>query len=233
MNQILSLIQSAIVFGTVIMLGALGEILTEKSGNLNLGVPGIMSLGAIGSLIAGFYYELYTPNPVPFLCMIIALVGALLLSLLGGLIYAFLTITLRANQNVCGLTLTIFGCGFANFYGGSLNKLAGGVGQISLPITSGSYRATLPIVQNIPVIKNLGWLVYVVIVIAVVMQIYMSKTRRGLSLRAVGENPATADSAGISVTGYKYRATLIGAMISGLGGLFYTMDYIKGTWASD
>ena len=97
MNQILSLIQSAIVFGTVIMLGALGEILTEKSGNLNLGVPGIMSLGAIGSLIAGFYYELYTPNPVPFLCMIIALVGALLLSLLGGLIYAFLTITLRAK----------------------------------------------------------------------------------------------------------------------------------------
>ena len=156
-------------------------------------------------------------------------VVALLLSLLGGLIYAFLTITLRANQNVCGLTLTIFGCGFANFYGGSLNKLAGGVGQISLPITSGSFRATLPAVQNIPVIKNLGWRVYVVIVIAVVMQIYMSKTRRGLSLRAVGENPATADSAGISVSGYKYRATLIGAMISGLGGLFYTMDYIKGT----
>ena len=83
MNQILSLIQSAIVFGTVIMLGALGEILTEKSGNLNLGVPGIMSLGAIGSLIAGFYYELYTPNPAPFLCMIVALFGALLLSLSG------------------------------------------------------------------------------------------------------------------------------------------------------
>lgn len=233
MNQILSLIQSAIVFGTVIMLGALGEILTEKSGNLNLGVPGIMSLGAIGSLIAGFYYELYTPNPVPVLCMLAALAGALLLSLLGGLIYAFLTITLRANQNVSGLTLTIFGCGFANFYGGSLNKLAGGVGQISLPITSGSFRATLPVVQNIPVVKNLGWLVYVVIVIAVLMQVYMSKTRRGLALRAVGENPATADSAGISVSGYKYRSTLIGSMISGLGGLFYIMDYIKGTWASD
>lgn len=233
MNQILSLIQSAIVFGTVIMLGALGEILTEKSGNLNLGVPGIMSLGAIGSLIAGFYYELYTPNPVPVLCMLAALAGALLLSLLGGLIYAFLTITLRANQNVSGLTLTIFGCGFANFYGGSLNKLAGGVGQISLPITSGSFRATLPVVQNIPVVKNLGWLVYVVIVIAVLMQVYMSRTRRGLALRAVGENPATADSAGISVSGYKYRSTLIGSMISGLGGLFYTMDYIKGTWASD
>ena len=155
------------------------------------------------------------------------------MSFLGGLIYAFLTITLRANQNVSGLTLTIFGCGFANFYGGSLNKLAGGVGQISLPITSGCFRATLPAVQSIPVIKNLGWLVYVVIVIAVVMQIYMSRTRRGLALRAVGENPATADSAGISVSGYKYRATLIGAMISGLGGLFYTMDYIKGTWASD
>ncbi len=233
MNQILSLVQSAIVFGTVIMLGALGEILTEKSGNLNLGVPGIMSLGAIGSLMAGFYYELYVTEPSPVLCVLIALFGALLLSFLGGFIYAFLTITLRANQNVAGLTLTIFGCGFANFYGGSLNKLAGGVGQISLPVTSGAFRATLPSVQNIPVIKNLGWIVYLVIIVAVIMQVYMSRTRRGLSLRAVGENPATADSAGISVSGYKYRATLLGAMISGLGGLFYTMDYIKGTWASD
>lgn len=233
MNQILSLIQSAIVFGTVILFGAMGEILTEKSGNLNLGVPGIMSLGAIGSLIGGFYYELYAASPAPVPAMLAAMLGAVILSLVGGFIYAFLTITLRANQNVTGLTLTIFGCGFANFYGGSLNKLAGGVGQISLPVTSGAFRATLPFLNTVPVIKNLGWLVYGAIIIAAVMQWYLDKSKRGLCLRAVGENPATADAAGINVSGYKYRATCLGALISGLGGLFYTMDYIKGTWASD
>lgn len=233
MNQILSLIQSAIVFGTVILFGAMGEILTEKSGNLNLGVPGIMSLGAIGALIGGFFYEQYVPQPHAVLGILVAMGCALLLSLLGGLIYAFLTITLRANQNVTGLTLTIFGCGFANFYGGSLNKLAGGVGQISLPVTSGGFRAVLPFLQDAPILKNLGWLVYVAILIALCLQYYLKHTRRGLNLRAVGENPATADAAGISVSGYKYRATCVGAGISGLGGLFYTMDYIKGTWASD
>ncbi len=233
MSQIISLIQSSIWFGTVILFGAMGEILTEKSGNLNLGVPGIMSLGAIGSLISSFFYELSTPDPSPVICLLVSLISSLLFSLAGGLIYSFLTITLRANQNVAGLTLTIFGCGFANFFGGSLNKLAGGVGQISLPVTSSTYRAILPAFSGVPVLNTLGWLVYAAILIAVVMQFVFNRTRIGLNLRAVGENPATADAAGISVTRYKYLATCIGSCITGLGGLFYTMDYIKGTWASD
>ncbi|MCR4771874.1 MAG: ABC transporter permease [Oscillospiraceae bacterium] len=233
MTQILSLIQSAIIFGTVIMFGALGEILTEKSGNLNLGVPGIMSLGAIGSLMGAFWYEQYTASPSPALCLIISFVTAMLFSLAGGLIYSFITITLRANQNVTGLTLTIFGCGFANFFGGSLNKLAGGVGQISLPVTSKAYRAVIPFLSNIPIIKNIGWLVYVGIILAFVLQHWLFRSRSGLNLRAVGENPATADAAGINVIKYKYLSTCAGAMISGIGGLFYIMDYIKGTWASD
>ncbi|MBP5167373.1 MAG: ABC transporter permease [Oscillospiraceae bacterium] len=233
MTQILSLIQSAIIFGTVIMFGALGEILTEKSGNLNLGVPGIMSLGAIGSLMGAFWYEQSAAAPVPVLCLLVSFAAAMLFSLAGGLIYSFITITLRANQNVTGLTLTIFGCGFANFFGGSLNKLAGGVGQISLPITSKAYRAVIPFLSNIPIIKNIGWLVYAGIILAFVLQRWMFKSRAGLNLRAVGENPATADAAGINVIKYKYFSTCAGAMISGLGGLFYIMDYIKGTWASD
>ncbi|MBO4331469.1 MAG: ABC transporter permease [Oscillospiraceae bacterium] len=233
MTEILSLIQSAIVFGTVIMFGALGEILTEKSGNLNLGVPGIMSLGAIGSLIGSFWYEQSAASPSAALCLLISFVSAMLFSLAGGLIYSFITITLRANQNVTGLTLTIFGCGFANFFGGSLNKLAGGVGQISLPATSKAYRAVLPFLSNIPVIKNIGWLVYVGIILAFVLQRWLFRSRSGLNLRAVGENPATADAAGINVIKYKYLSTCAGAMISGMGGLFYIMDYIKGTWASD
>lgn len=232
-QQILSLIQSAIVFGTVILFGAMGEILTEKSGNLNLGVPGIMSLGAIGSLTGSFLYETNAAAPSAGVAIIIAAVSALLFSLAGGLIYAFLTVTLRANQNVTGLTLTIFGCGFANFYGGSLNKLVGGVGQISLPVTSKAYRAILPFLSEVPIIKNLGWLVYTAVIMAFVLQWWLMRTRTGLNLRAVGENPATADAAGINVTKYKYLSTCIGAMISGLGGLYYIMDYIKGTWASD
>ena len=233
MNLVFSLVQSAIWFGTVILFGAMGEILTEKSGNLNLGVPGIMALGAVGGLIGSFYYEMYAAVPAAGVALLVTLGSTLLFSLAGGLIYSFLTITLRANQNVTGLTLTIFGCGFANFYGGSLNKLAGGVGQIALPVTSGAFRATLPALHSVTVLKTLGWLVYLAIVIAVIMQWFLKKTRTGLNLRAVGENPATADAAGISVTKYKYLATCIGSAISGMGGLYYTMDYIKGTWASD
>ena len=131
-DQIISLIQSAIVFGTVIMFGCCGEILTEKSGNLNLGIPGTMYLGGIASLTGAFFYENAVENPNPILCIIIAFTCAFVAGALGGLIYSFLTTTLRANQNVTGLTLTIFGAGIANFFGGSLNKLAGGVGQISV-----------------------------------------------------------------------------------------------------
>ena len=136
MTQLISLFQAGIVFGTVILYGAIGEILTEKSGNLNLGVPGIMYLGGIAGLMGVFFYEMNNPAPVPMVCVLIALGCAFLASVLGGLIYSVLTISLRANQNVTGLTLTIFAGGFANFFGGSLMKLAGGVGQISVAATS-------------------------------------------------------------------------------------------------
>ncbi len=233
MSQILSLMQAAIVFGTVILFGAVGEILTEKSGNLNLGVPGIMYLGGIAGLGGAFYYENAVAMPVPFIGLLIALLCALLASVLAGFIYSFLTITLKANQNVTGLTLTIFGSGVANFFGGAMNKLAGGVGQISVAPTSGAYRATLPFLSNVGVFSSLGFMVYLAIVLAVLTSWFLRKTRTGLNLRAVGENPATADAAGISVTKYKYLSTCVGAAITGMGGLYYIMDYIKGTWAND
>ena len=139
------LLHSAIVFGTVIMFGALGEIITEKSGNLNLGVPGIMYFGGIAGLTSTFMYEnVYCANagvePNAALCVIMCLVASFLASALGGLIYSFLTISLRTNQNVTGLTLTILGSGVGNFFGGSLNKLAGGVGQVSVAVTSQAFR---------------------------------------------------------------------------------------------
>ena len=234
-TQFLALMNSAIAFGTVIMLGALGEILIEKAGNLNLGIPGIMYLGAIGGLIASFFYELRGGSS-PIVGLILSFVACMVFAAFGGLIYAFLTITLRANQNVTGLTLTIFGGGTANFFGGSLNKLAGGVGQISVPITSSAYIAYTPLGYMGTIGKLLfahGFMAYLAIILAVVLSYFLNRTRTGLNLRSVGESPATADAAGINVTKYKYISITLGSAIAGLGGLFYTMDYIKGTWAND
>ena len=125
----------------------------------------------------------------------------------------------------------------ANFFGGTLNSMAGGVGQISVAATSAVYRATIPGLSDLGLPGRLlfsyGFMVYLAIVLAVVLQLFLNRTRPGLNLRSVGENPATADAAGINVSRNKYLATCVGAGISGLGGLYYTMDYIKGTWAND
>lgn len=242
MSSFISLIQAAIVFGTVIMLGAIGETLTEKSGNLNLGVPGIMYLGAIASLTATFLYENAMTSagrtPSGIVCVLLALVFGVGASMLGGLLYSFLTITLRANQNVTGLALSIFGSGVANFFGGSLNALAGGVGQVSVAVTSAAFRKQIPFLStHLGAVSDLffsyGFMMYLAIIIAIVLQRFLNSSRSGLNLRAVGENPATADAAGINVVRTKYLATCIGAGISGLGGIYYVMDYIKGTWAND
>ncbi len=237
MDALITYIQAAVCFGTVLMLGALGEILTEKSGNLNLGVPGIMYLGGISSLAGVFAYENAAAEPSGFICVIIALICGFFGAMAGGLIYSFLTITLRANQNVTGLAITIFGTGVANFFGGLLNKSAGGVGQIRVDAASAAFRASVPFLStNLGAVGRIlfyyGFMVYFAIILAVLMQLFFNKSRIGLNLRAVGENPATADAAGVNVTRYKYLATCIGAGISGLGGVFFVMDYTKGTWSN-
>jgi len=233
MTMLISLLQAAIVFGTVILYGSMGEILTEKSGSLNLGVPGVMYIGGIAGLAGAFRYEALAANPTAAMSLIIAMLCAIVASILAGLIYSFLTVTLRANQNVTGLTLTIFGTGLANLFGGAMNKMAGGVGQISVGMASGAFRSTFPFLRSVPLLSGLGFMVYLALIIAAILSYFLNRTRKGLNLRAVGENPATADAAGINVTKYKYLATCVGTAISGLGGLYYVMDYIKGTWASD
>ncbi|MCR5596749.1 MAG: ABC transporter permease [Lachnospiraceae bacterium] len=237
MQNFVTLIRAAVFFGTVIMFGCVGETVTEKAGNLNLGVPGIMYLGGIASLSSVFIYEGSTDNPNKAVCVILAMLSAFAASSLGGLIYAFLTITLRANQNVTGLTLTIFGSGVANFFGGSLNTLAGRFEQIAVPVTSAAFRTTLPFSGSLGIVGELffsyGFMVYLAIIIAVLTHLFMNHTRRGLNLRTVGENPAAADAAGINVNRNKYLAICIGAGICGFGGVYYVMDYIKGTWAND
>ena len=233
MSSLIAWILRAIPFGTIIMYGALGEIVTEKSGNLNLGVPGIMYLGGFAGFASSYYYEKLAQNPNPVICIVLALFCALAASALGGLIYAFLTITLRANQNVTGLALTTFGMGVANFFG---VFILNGASYTAAPLANKAFSAKIPVLSGLSVagqvLFSYGFLVYAAILLAIVLQWFFARTRVGLNLRAVGENPATADAAGISVTKYKYLATCIGAAICGVGGLYYVLDYNQGIWAT-
>ena len=173
-----------------------------------------------------------------FLAVLIPLVCCLLGSLLMGLLYCFLTVTLRANQNVTGLAMTTFGVGFGNFFGGSLIKLSGAdVPSIALSATSACFKKSLPFAANLgwfgKIFLSYGFLAYVAVIIAFVCAYVLKRTKVGLHLRAVGESPNTADAAGIDVNKYKYMATCIGCMIAGLGGLYYVMDYACGVWSND
>ncbi|WP_293974475.1 ABC transporter permease [uncultured Ruminococcus sp.] len=234
-------IQRAVMQGIPLLFGATGEILTEKSGNLNLGIPGIMYVGGISGVIGAFFYEnsLAAPEDAnAFLAISIPLLCSILGSLVMGLIYCFLTVTLRANQNVTGLAITTFGVGFGNFFGGSLIKLVDtDVPSISLTTTSNFFRTTLPFADSTgwfgKIFLSYGFLAYVAIILALGCSFFLNRTRGGLHLRAVGENPATADAAGISVGKTKYLATCIGSVIAGLGGLYYVMDYANGVWSND
>lgn len=236
--MIASFIHRAVMQGIPLLFGSTGEIITEKSGNLNLGIPGIMYVGGISGVIGAFIYEQSAETVNPALAIIIPLLCCIAGSLLMGLIYAFLTTTLRANQNVTGLALTTFGVGFGNFFGGSLIKLTSSdMPSVTLTQTSNYFRKTLPFADSLGAVGKIffsySFLAYTAIVIALLSSYILKRTKVGLHLRAVGENPATADAAGISVGRYKYLATCIGSVIAGLGGLYYVMDYACGIWSND
>lgn len=239
--MISTLIQRAVMQGVPLLYGSTGEIITEKSGHLNLGIPGIMYVGGISGVIGAFLYERSLSDPSmlsPILAVLIPTLSAVLGSLLMGLIYCFLTVTLRANQNVTGLALTTFGIGIGNFFGGSLIKLTNSdMPSVNLTATSNCFRATLPFADDLgwfgQIFFSYSFLAYFSIVVALVSAFVLKKTRVGLHLRAVGENPATADAAGINVGKYKYFSTCIGSVIAGLGGLYYVMDYACGIWSND
>lgn len=227
----LVLIVGAISLGVVFLFGSVGEIITEKSGHLNLGIPGVMCMGAAGGCYGVSVYMNALPsaeNAVWLWLILIAIISSALFGALGGIIYGFLTVTLRANQNVTGLALTTFGAGFAQF-----------VMDVYVDRSRFSYASRIissSILGNAnggwlgQIILGHGFLVYFAIAIAVVSAIVIKRSRIGLNLRAVGENPATADAAGINVTAYKYGAIVIGSAIAALGGMFYIMDYIGGSW---
>ncbi|MBQ6706073.1 MAG: ABC transporter permease [Clostridia bacterium] len=223
----LAFLVSAIRLGMTFLLGSTGETITEKSGHLNLGIPGVMCVGAACGCYAEYmYFKAVGAAISPVLAVIIPLIASLLGGGLMGLLFSFLTVTLRANQNVTGLAITTLGVGMSEYI----------IDEASTIFTKGSKYFT----AHLPFADDLGWFgelflsygvfVYLALIIAIVTTYVLNKTRVGLHLRAVGENPATADAAGINVSLYRYGATCIGCGIAGLGGLSFIMDYLNGNW---
>ena len=236
--MLVAFIQRAVVQGIPLLFGSTGEILTEKSGNLNLGTAGVMYVGGITGVIGAFLYEQNAAQMSTFLTILIPILSSMFGSLVMGLIYSFLTVTLRANQNVTGLALTTFGVGFGNFFGGSLIKLTNSdVPSVTLTATSLAFKKSLPFADKLgwfgDIFLSYSFLAYVAIAIALIVSFDFSRTRSGLNLRAVGENPATADAAGINVSKYKYISICLGSIIAGFGGLYYVMDYACGVWSNN
>jgi simple sugar transport system permease protein len=166
-------------------------------------------------------------DKISFLAVLIPVLATLIGAALMGLIFSFLTVTLHANQNVTGLAMTTLGVGIADFMIASVD---------GYKFTAGAkfFRASLPFADKLGWFGELffsyGVMVYLSIAIAIATAFMLNKTKVGLHLRAVGENPATADAAGINVTRYRYVATCAGCAISGLGGLMFVMDYLNGNW---
>ena len=214
----LDYILNAIALGIVFLYGSVGEILTEKSGHLNLGIPGIMCVGAAGGC-ASLHFLIMNGITNGAILVLVGIVCAFVSAAIMGLIYSFLAVTLHANQNVTGLAMTTFGVGLMKYMMFNLTDKG------SIPYLKALPAFRFPFADFDNGLKYCGILVFLGIAIAVIAAIFLFKTKVGLHLRAVGENPATADAAGINVTLYKYVATCIGSGIAGLGGLCYIMDY--------
>jgi len=235
MTLFVALIVAAITYGTPLLFGTLGEILTEKSGNLNLGVEGIMFMGGAIGLGGVFYYEKAVAHPSAFLAVVIGLACAFLAGALASLIFSFLTTTLRANQNVTGLALSIFGTGVGQFIGEYMRVAEGGYIAIGNTLKAVFINSPWPqFLQKIPFLGPILFgnsiFFYLGVLLAVVMYLFLNKSRKGLYLRSVGESPATADAAGINVSRYKYVATIVGGGISAIGGMVYIMTIAGCVW---
>ena len=233
-NAVLLLIMAAVLNGVPLLYGTLGEVLSEKSGNLNLGVEGLMFMGGAMGLGAAFYYEA-AGGTIGVLAVILALLFAFLGGAVGSLIYSFLTVTLRANQNVTGLALAIFGTGAGQFIGEYMRVSSGGYVAVSNALKAVFLNSPFPTaLQQLPVVGPLLFgqsiFFYLGIILAVAMHLFFKKSRTGLNLRAVGESPATADAAGVNVGLYKYLATVIGGGISAIGGMVYIMTIASCVW---
>ena len=216
MNIWLNFFIDSLAFGATFIYGSTGEILTEKAGHLNLGIPGVMCMGGAGGCLM---LNLIGKSGLPgFMIVFLGILGSFAAAMLCGLIYSFLTVSLRANQNVTGLALTTFGAGLTRVLMKKADPVIYLVGPKQL------YR--FPFANRTDSLQLLGVLWFLAIIVAILSSWVLFRTRTGLNLRAVGESPATADAVGINVTRYKYMATMIGSGIAGLGGFFYIIDYM-------
>ena len=211
---------------SIYIFGSTGEIITEKSGHLNMGIPGIMFMGALGGIVGEDIYLKASGNVLnPFMIIFMPIIFAMLFAALGGLLFSFFTVTLRCNHNVTGLTLTTFGVGLSSYFIGlikndSISK-AGLAMQSMVNVDWGDNWFG-------SIFLNQSFLTYFAIAVAIAASIVISRTKLGLNLRACGENPAAADAAGINVDRYRYIATIVGAAIAGLGGMALELDLLKG-----
>ena len=219
MDLTISILSIAIVAGVSLVYATIGEIFTERAGILNLGVEGMMIMGAVTAFAAA----LHSGN---------AWVGVLVAMLVGGgmaLIHAFLTISLRADQVVSGLALTLFGTGLSSFLGQRL----GPDGTPLVGLIGPRFRSvSVPVLSDIPVIGpiffNQDLLVYVMYLFVPLSWYFLYKTRPGLHLRAIGESPQTADALGVNVFKLRYYYTIFGGMMAGLGGAHLSLAYTPG-----
>lgn len=226
--NIINFLVAAVLAGTPLLFGTVGEILHERVGHLNLGVEGMMSIGACSGFMVGYMTDNF------WIAMLAAFAGGAF----GALIYAVLTVTFMANQNVTGLTLTIFGIGLANFIGFyMLGKSETGTLKLPEQITAQMRGVKIPGLSSIPVLGDLLFsynpFVYLGILIAVILSIYLFRTKTGLNVRSIGENPAAADAAGIRVTKWKYINMIIGGGICGIGGAYTIMITNGGVWITN
>ena len=230
--SIVTFLVSAIKFGMVLLFGSTGETITEKSGHLNLGLPGVMCVGtAFGCVAEAMLFDIVGGRrgmeKVSVLAVLVPVLATIIGGALMGLIFSFLTVTLHANQNVTGLAMTTLGVGISDFMIASTENYK---------FTSGAkfFNAHLPFADKLgwfgELFLSYGVMIYLSIAVALVTSFVINKTRVGLNLRSVGENPATADAAGINVTRYRYLATCIGCSVASLGGLVFVMDYLNGNW---
>jgi simple sugar transport system permease protein len=205
---------AAIASGTSILLPALGETLTERSGVQNLGVEGMMLMGAL----FGYIVDIETNN------IVLAFVAAIVAAMSLAIVHAFLSITLRANQIVSGLAVTLFGSGLTAFLG---KPFVGAQAPIVLT------RVPIPGLSQIPVLGPILFtqdaVVYASFVLVPLLWYLVYRTRPGLNLRAIGENPATADAMGVGVASRRYLYTLIGGALAGVGGAYLSLGYTP-TW---
>lgn len=222
-NLFVVIAASAVFYGTPLYFAALGELLTERSGVLNLGVEGMMLMGAV----AAAWTSLHAPGPT-WAVLVLAVLAGMVAAGAMALLHAFLVVTLRVNQVVSGLAITILagGAGLSSYLASTWGVATGPVPH-QLEALDVAGLGDLPVLG--PIVFDQNALTYLSWVALGVASWYLFRTRRGLELRAVGESPATADAMGIDVTRSRYVHTVLGGMLAGVGGAYFTLAIVP-TW---